>query len=39
MEEKERAEKSMNYGGKRERERKRNVDLFVCLEIGMECNK
>ena len=24
---------------RKERERERNVDLFVCLEIGMECNK
>ena len=41
MEEKERAEKNVNYGGERERERERerNVDHFFGLEIGMEGNK
>ena len=37
MEEKERAEKNVNYGGERERER--NVDPFFGLEIGMDGNK
>ena len=35
MEEKERAEKNVNYGGERER----NVDPFFGLEIGMDGNK
>ena len=41
MEEKERAEKNVNYGGERgrERERERNVDHFFGLEIGMKGNK
>ena len=41
MEEKERAEKNVNYGGERERERERErkVDHFFGLEIGMEGNK
>ena len=39
MEEKERAEKNVNYGGERKREREKRRPCFFGLKIGIEGNK